>query len=156
MPSPGDPFGFVAFLASDRIDRVWEFLAKVLLDDSNTKSNAAASPAQVWISYEALEKTTSGKFSGRKHTAGFRGRPVGDLLLRGRTEPIRAFEPLEAERYASAETQAYLIAFEELAAGDRHAVTAFAALVSRDAEDGLASFHLKRLLNGETSTTITL
>ncbi|WP_440531375.1 hypothetical protein [Sinorhizobium fredii] len=81
---------------------------------------------------------------------------MGDLLLRGRTEPIRAFEPLEAERYASAETQAYLIAFEELAAGDRHAVTAFAALVSRDAEDGLASFHLKRLLNGETSTTITL
>ncbi|MEY9560129.1 hypothetical protein ABIA23_005450 [Sinorhizobium fredii] len=87
---------------------------------------------------------------------GFRGRPVGDLLLRGRTEPIRAFEPLEAGRYASAETQAYLIAFEELAAGDRHAVTAFAALVGRDAEDGLASFHLKRLLNGETSTTITL
>ena len=26
--------------------------------------------------------------------AGFRGRPVGDLVLRGRTEPLRAFEPL--------------------------------------------------------------
>ncbi len=31
MPSLGDPFGFVAFLASDRIDRVWEFLAKSCL-----------------------------------------------------------------------------------------------------------------------------
>ena len=26
----------------------------------------------------------------------FRGRPVGDLMLRGRTEPLRAFEPLAA------------------------------------------------------------
>jgi adenylate cyclase len=41
----------------------------------------------------------------------FRGRPVGDLVLRGRSEPLRAFE------------------------GDR-----------------LASFHLKRLLNGATGT----
>ncbi|MCA1409442.1 response regulator [Ensifer sp. IC3342] len=87
---------------------------------------------------------------------GFCGRPVGDLLLRGRTEPIRAFEPLDFKRCASPETQAYLMAFEELEAGDRHAVAAFAALVGRDAEDRLASFHLKRLLNGETSTMITL
>ncbi len=27
----------------------------------------------------------------------FRGRPVGDLVLRGRTEALRAFEPLTAE-----------------------------------------------------------
>ncbi|WP_018238840.1 adenylate/guanylate cyclase domain-containing protein [Ensifer sp. BR816] len=87
---------------------------------------------------------------------GFCGRPVGDLLLRGRTEPVRAFEPLNAERCASAETQAYLTAFEQLEAGDSHAVASFAALVGRDAEDRLASFHLKRLLNGETSTMITL
>ena len=25
---------------------------------------------------------------------GFRGRPIGDLILRGKTEPLRAFEPL--------------------------------------------------------------
>ena len=29
----------------------------------------------------------------------FRGRPVGDLVLRGRTEPLRAFEPLDLEQY---------------------------------------------------------
>ena len=29
----------------------------------------------------------------------FRGRPVGDLVLRGRTEPLRAFEPLTQQRY---------------------------------------------------------
>src|SRR5512139_939582 len=30
---------------------------------------------------------------------GFQGRPVGDLLLRGRSEALRAFEPLRAEQY---------------------------------------------------------
>jgi len=86
----------------------------------------------------------------------FCGRPVGDLLLRGRSEPIRAFEPLNPEKCASGETQAYLRAFEELEAGDCHAVASFAALVGRDPEDRLASFHLKRLLNGDASTVIRL
>ena len=31
----------------------------------------------------------------------FRGRPVGDLLLRGKTEALRAFEPLRVEGYES-------------------------------------------------------
>lgn len=86
----------------------------------------------------------------------FCGRPVGDLLLRGRTKPIRAFEPLEAESYASAATQAYMAAFEELETGDPRAVASFAALVGRNPEDPLAGFHLKRLMNGEFSTTIDL
>jgi adenylate cyclase len=87
---------------------------------------------------------------------GFRGRPVGDLVLRGRAEAIRAFEPFAAGAFASAETQAYLDAFARLEAGDAGAVAAFAALVGRNAGDRLASFHLKRLLNGERGTTITV
>ncbi|OCP14991.1 adenylate/guanylate cyclase domain-containing protein [Ensifer sp. LC163] len=87
---------------------------------------------------------------------GFCGRPVGDLLLRGRVEPIRAFEPLEAEIYASGATQAYMAAFEELESGDPRAVASFAALVGRNPEDPLAGFHLRRLMNGEFSTTINL
>lgn len=85
---------------------------------------------------------------------GFCGRPVGDLVLRGRAVPIRAFEPLEAENCGSADTRAYLEAFEKLEAGDPGAVASFAALVGRNAEDRLASFHLRRLLNGEMSTSI--
>lgn len=85
---------------------------------------------------------------------GFRGRPVGDLLLRGRAEPIPAFEPLAADAFDSAQTQAYLEAFAKLEAGDAGAVGAFAAIVGRNAGDKLAGFHLKRLLNGETGTTI--
>ncbi|WP_025662524.1 adenylate/guanylate cyclase domain-containing protein [Rhizobium sp. IBUN] len=87
---------------------------------------------------------------------GFCGRPVGDLLLRGRVEPIRAFEPLEAQSYATGATQAYMVAFEELETDNPRAVASFAALVARNPEDPLAAFHLKRLMNGEFSTTVNL
>ena len=87
---------------------------------------------------------------------GFRGRPVGDLVLRGRAEPIRAFEPLAIERFEEPATDAYLKAFCLLEACDPTAIAAFAAQVGRHAEDPLASFHLKRLLNGATGSRITL
>ncbi|MGE0116679.1 MAG: adenylate/guanylate cyclase domain-containing protein [Dongiaceae bacterium] len=86
----------------------------------------------------------------------FRGRPVGDLILRGRAEPIRAYEPLAAERFKDPATDAYLEAFCLLEACDPAALAAFAAQVGRHAEDQLASFHLKRLLNGGTGSRITL
>ena len=84
----------------------------------------------------------------------FRGRPVGDLILRGRTEALRAFEPLRLEQYQDSDTATYLEAFAKLEAGDPGAMAAFAAHVGKHADDQLASFHLKRLLNGATGTRI--
>ena len=78
----------------------------------------------------------------------FQGRPVGDILLRGRSEPLRAFEPLRDERFGSPATAQYVEAFAKLEAGDATAMPAFAALIGVQADDALAGFHLKRLLNG--------
>ena len=78
----------------------------------------------------------------------FRGRPIGDLVLRGRSEPLRAYEPLSAASFATPATSQYGEAFAKLEAGDGNAMPAFAALVGSHAEDPLANFHLKRLLNG--------
>src|SRR5271167_2045346 len=86
----------------------------------------------------------------------FRGRPVGDLVLRGRMEALRAFEPLRDAQYEDPATKSYLEAFAKLEAGDPSAMAAFAAHVGRHADDQLASFHLKRLLNGATSTRIVM
>src|SRR5271167_1535267 len=86
----------------------------------------------------------------------FRGRPVGDLVLRGRMEALRAFEPLRDAQYEDPATKSYLEAFAKLEAGDPGAMAAFAAHVGRHADDQLASFHLKRLLNGATSTRIVM
>jgi adenylate cyclase len=87
---------------------------------------------------------------------GFRGRPIGDLSLRGRTEPMRAFEPLRPEQFDDPSTKSYLHAMALLEAADPKAIAAFASHVGRWADDQLASFHLKRLLNGATGTRITL
>jgi len=86
----------------------------------------------------------------------FHGRPIGDLLLRGRVEAIRAFEPLLAEQFDDPATKSYLDAFAKLEAGDHGALAAFAAHLGRQPEDQLGSFHLKRLLNGVTGTQIAM
>jgi adenylate cyclase len=87
---------------------------------------------------------------------GFHGRPVGDLVLRGKTEALRAFEPLRDSQYKALATQAYLDAFAKLEANDPGAIAAFASHVGKEPQDQLASFHLKRLLNGATGVKIVM
>jgi class 3 adenylate cyclase len=86
----------------------------------------------------------------------FQGRPVGDLVLRGRSEPLRAWEPLPPERFTGAATTQYSEAFAKLEAGDVAAMPAFAALVGSHADDALAGFHLRRLLNGAKGVSMKL
>ncbi len=90
-------------------------------------------------------------------TAGtFRGRPIGDLVLRGRSEALRAHEPLSVARFEDSATEKYASAFRLLEAGDAAAVPAFAALVGAHADDSLVNFHLRRLLNGASGATVRL
>jgi adenylate cyclase len=84
----------------------------------------------------------------------FGGRPVGDLVLRGRSEPMRAFEPLREEERTSPPALAYCKAFAKLEARDPSALSAFAALVGERPNDPLAQYHLKRLLNGVSGARI--
>ena len=98
---------------------------------------------RICISAAVAERVTS-----------FRGRPVGDLVLRGRHQPLRAFEPVSAEHMDDAALERYLKAFAMLDADDPGAMAAFAAHVGAQANDQLASFHLKRLLNGAKGTLI--
>jgi len=87
---------------------------------------------------------------------GLQGRPVGDLVLRGRSESIRVYEPMPPELDAAAAAEEYRRAFALLEAGDPGALSAFAALVAQHPDDPLAAFHLKRLLNGAKGTHIAL
>lgn len=79
---------------------------------------------------------------------GFRGRPIGDLALRGRRELLRAYEPLSAAEFDAPTTTQYATAFTKLEYDDSAAMPAFAALVGMHADDPLANYHLRRLLNG--------
>lgn len=87
---------------------------------------------------------------------GFTGRPVGDLLLRGRKGALRAFEPLLPQVYEEPATRAYLDAFAKLEAGEPAAMPAFAALLGLRSDDHLVGFHLRRLLNGAAGPQILL
>jgi adenylate cyclase len=128
-------------------DRFFDYTAYG--DTINTAARLETANKQLGTRICISESVTS-------QVAAFRGRPVGDLILRGRTRPLRAFEPLRPEEHDEAASRDYLAAFAKLESGDSGALGAFAALVGKRPDDGLSSFHLKRLLNGATGTKIVL
>ena len=77
---------------------------------------------------------------------GFLGRPVGDLVLRGRREPMRAFEPLAPEDAAQSGTRRPMSAPSP---SSRRAIPARSPPSPRWSANGrpiaLAQYHLKRL-----------
>jgi adenylate cyclase len=81
-------------------------------------------------------------------------RPVGDLMLRGRTVPVRAHEPLSRTVSDMPAALDYRAAFALAERRDAGALPAFATLVGRQPDDKLANFHLRRLMNGMTGTII--
>jgi adenylate cyclase len=85
---------------------------------------------------------------------GFTGRPVGDLVLRGRSLHLRAYEPLEPAAADAPAAHSYHAAFTMLETQDAGALPAFASFVGLRPDDALANFHLRRLLNGRTGTLI--
>ena len=84
----------------------------------------------------------------------FFGRPIGELMLRGRSEPIVAYEPLAMSKSDPGYHDNYLQAYFKLEKKDPDAVTAFASLVASKADDALARYHLRRLLNGGSGVRI--
>lgn len=91
-----------------------------------------------------------------RRIADFVGRPVGTLLLKGKEMGIEAYEPLNGTASQSAGMESYRQAFGLLARGDSGAVQRFAACVGAHGDDTLATFHLKRLLAGQTGPVINL
>ncbi|MEQ1615454.1 MAG: adenylate/guanylate cyclase domain-containing protein, partial [Hyphomicrobiaceae bacterium] len=81
-------------------------------------------------------------------------RPIGDLLLRGRVDPLRAYEPIPIGSELTA--QAYATAFDKMATKDAGARAAFAGLLGASPDDPLANFHLRRLLNGQSGVAVDL
>jgi adenylate cyclase len=94
--------------------------------------------------------------SGRvvERIADFAGRPIGSLILRGRSERLRAYEPIPDEERDGLAHRSYIEAFAKLEMGDPAAIQAFANLVGAHSDDPVASLHLRRLLNGEKGVEI--
>jgi adenylate cyclase len=84
----------------------------------------------------------------------FHGRPVGALMLRGKTDPVEVFEPLPIDDGSALD--AYGGAYQSMVAGDSNAVAAFEALAEEVPGDPVVKLHLGRLKAGETGATLDL
>lgn len=87
---------------------------------------------------------------------GFVGRPAGTLVLKGKSQPTRVFEPYPSGSRDPVAMAEYRAAFALLEAGDAGAEAAFAAIAEKWPEDRLALYHLRRLQRGDHGVGVTL
>ena len=80
-------------------------------------------------------------------------RPIGSLMLKGKSQPVMVFEPLDPATQADAD---YLEAFELLRGDGKDALTAFEQLAAHRPADQLVAMHLARLRAGYTGDLIVL
>ena len=86
----------------------------------------------------------------------FVGRPVGRLVLKGKSEKTEAYQPLSETELQSPAIEAYLEAYGLMASADLSAEAAFAKAAADFPTDPLIKFHYQRLRNGETGDIIVL
>jgi len=77
-------------------------------------------------------------------------RPVGTLMLKGKTKGVQAFEPV-----LNGAAGDYDAAYDLMASESTDALAAFEALADGAPDDPLTAFHVHRLRAGETGATIT-
>ena len=83
-------------------------------------------------------------------------RPVGALVLKGKTESLEVFEPLSDADADSAAMTAYRAAFELLKNEHPGALEGFRKVLELKPSDPLAEFHIGRLEKGQTGATIVM
>lgn len=83
-------------------------------------------------------------------------RPIGSLILKGKTEAIDAFEPMTEVEAQTQLTARYLEAFEHLTRADPKAADLFRELKAEFPDDALVSLHCGRIAGGTLSSTIVL
>ncbi len=83
-------------------------------------------------------------------------RPIGRLLVKGKSTPLNVFEPLIGESADTTALAAYQAAYALMRDGQPEALAAFKAIVTRYPRDGLAAFHLDRLAEGKNGDHIEL
>jgi adenylate cyclase len=83
-------------------------------------------------------------------------RPIGALILKGKTEAIDAFEPMTEADASKPLTVRYMEAFEHLTRADPVAAELFSRLKADFPDDALVSLHYERITGGILSSTIVL
>jgi adenylate cyclase len=75
-------------------------------------------------------------------------RLVANVVVKGKTLPMKIYEPLTAEMIRSGFDRRYAAAYAALEAGSPETSACFEALAAEEPEDGVVAFHLERLRRG--------
>ena len=82
-------------------------------------------------------------------------RPIGVLMLQGRSTGLATFEPLSDDASPEA-TRAYCEAYEGMKQGDPSAQKVFRKLTDSMPDDPLCALHARRLADGETGDVVVM
>ena len=81
---------------------------------------------------------------------------MGELVLKGKSEGVPAYEPVRDGDKTHCGVDAYMAAYSMLSAEDPGAEAAFRSLADAYPEDPLVAFHLGRLAAGESGSVVVL
>lgn len=109
---------------------------------------------------EAANKKTGTRICVSEDTirdcTSFEGRPIGNLMLKGKSRATMVYEPLRPKDPAYAYRDRYQAAFDAMKDEDEKAVTLFQALHRDHPDDKLVEMHTKRLEAGEIGSVVTV
>lgn len=83
-------------------------------------------------------------------------RPIGRIVLKGKTEPIAVFQPLTAAEAQSPFMADYRRAYDAMAEGRAEAEALFDALAQARPDDGPVAMHRQRLAKGDDSDLVVM
>lgn len=83
-------------------------------------------------------------------------RPIGDVVLKGKTKPVGLFSPVSEADAKTNVTEDYMAAYQLLRAEDPQGIEAFKALADKYPDDAIVAYHCRRIAAGATSTLIVL
>lgn len=90
------------------------------------------------------------------HAPDFPFRPIGSLMLAGKSQAVEVGEPIDSARADSDWLSDYAAAFHLLEQEDPRAMAVFSELNARHPEDELIAFHYNRLQSGILSSEIVM
>ena len=91
-----------------------------------------------------------------QHVEGVTMRPVGRLVLKGKSNGLLIFEPTSSHSDDYSPQEAYADAYSAMDGLEPQATQLFSQLAQDYPNDGLVQFHAARLSNGETGSTIVM
>jgi class 3 adenylate cyclase len=83
-------------------------------------------------------------------------RPMGMVIVKGKTQALGVFEPLTEEHAQSDYIKRYLHAYQQLEAGAEDTLALFEQLYAENPYDGCVEIHLERLRQGTRSPEIAM